>query len=141
MWTRVRKCGSEDRDCDDNRGHGGGVQDLDTYYGTLRARAIIIAGVIVNWRDRLLTTKQSAYTTIGHPGPAQVYLHRTDDLQNDIGDGDWFKIAYEGPINDTFWGTWVDPSTDVRSSPLPVGSVLHVCSAFTFKILLAHQTH
>jgi len=74
--------------------------------------ATILAGSEVGFRIGLHIS--AAFRTIGHPGPAQVYMHRTDDLVNDVGDGDWFKIAYEGPINDTFWGTWVAPSTEVN---------------------------
>jgi len=42
---------------------------------------------------------------IWHPGPGFVYLSRApdDDLQSYRGDGDWFKIAYAGPANDTDW--------------------------------------
>ena len=40
---------------------------------------------------------------INHPGPASIYMSRTDDLVNDVGDGEWFKIEYEGPVNDTNW--------------------------------------
>lgn len=82
-------------------------------------------------RDRFLTTKQSAYKTIGHPGPSQVYMHRTDDLQHDIGDGDWFKIAYEGPLNDTYWKCWENSKTDVRLT-----QTLTAKSTFVIHLLL-----
>ncbi|KAH6855627.1 glycosyl hydrolase family 61-domain-containing protein [Chaetomium sp. MPI-CAGE-AT-0009] len=43
-----------------------------------------------------------------HPGPAQIYLSRApnDDLQSYRGDGDWFKIAYAGPLDDQHWSIW-----------------------------------
>lgn len=43
-----------------------------------------------------------------HAGPGQIYLSRApnDDLENYRGDGDWFKIAYGGPVNDTAWLLW-----------------------------------
>lgn len=48
------------------------------------------------------------YPSFWHPGPAQIYLSRApnDDLQNYKGDGDWFKIAYAGPLDDTHWSLW-----------------------------------
>lgn len=51
------------------------------------------------------TTRQP---TFYHPGPAQVYLSRApnDDLLHYRGDGDWFKIAYAGPVNSTNWSLW-----------------------------------
>ncbi|KAJ4301434.1 hypothetical protein N0V90_003526 [Kalmusia sp. IMI 367209] len=43
-----------------------------------------------------------------HPGPAQVWLSRApnDDLKSYRGEGDWFKVAYAGPKNDTDWPLW-----------------------------------
>lgn len=43
-----------------------------------------------------------------HAGPGLIYLSRTpnDDLLNYKGDGDWFKIAYAGPVDDTHWSLW-----------------------------------
>ncbi|GAB1319632.1 hypothetical protein MFIFM68171_09842 [Madurella fahalii] len=45
------------------------------------------------------------YPYVWHPGPTIVYLSRApnDDLQNYRGDGDWFKIAYAGPLNNSVW--------------------------------------
>jgi len=42
---------------------------------------------------------------IWHSGPNIVYLSRApdDNLQSYRGEGDWFKIAYRGPLNDTHW--------------------------------------
>ena len=43
---------------------------------------------------------------IFHDGPGQAYLARApnDDLEHFDGfGGDWFKIAYAGPQNDTAW--------------------------------------
>ncbi|KAF2273603.1 uncharacterized protein EI97DRAFT_155200 [Westerdykella ornata] len=44
---------------------------------------------------------------IYHNGPGMVYLSlsTTPDLSLYEGDGDWFKIAYLGPKNDTYWST------------------------------------
>ncbi|KAF2018285.1 lytic polysaccharide monooxygenase [Aaosphaeria arxii CBS 175.79] len=40
-----------------------------------------------------------------HPGPAQIWLSRApgDDLKAYRGDGDWFKVAWAGPLNNTKW--------------------------------------
>jgi len=48
------------------------------------------------------------YPNFWHPGPAQIYLSRApnDDLQSYQGDGDWFKIAYAGPLDDTHWSLY-----------------------------------
>lgn len=45
---------------------------------------------------------------IQHRGPAFIWLARApdDDLENFSGvDGDWFKIDYLGPVNDSTWET------------------------------------
>ena len=44
---------------------------------------------------------------IYHNGPGQAYLSRSagTDVRNHKGDGDWFKIASLGPVNDTWWST------------------------------------
>ena len=54
-----------------------------------------------------------------HPGPAQVYLAKVEDtlgsLETTVGDElEWFKIAYIGPANQTFWTTYLQ--YQVRSS-------------------------
>ncbi|KAI1111015.1 glycosyl hydrolase family 61-domain-containing protein [Nemania sp. NC0429] len=41
--------------------------------------------------------------TMFHAGPGQIYLSRADNLETYIGDGDWFKIASAGPLNNTNW--------------------------------------
>ncbi len=48
------------------------------------------------------------YPAFWHPGPAQIYLSRApnDDLQSYKGDGDWFKIAYAGPLDDSHWSIY-----------------------------------
>ena len=48
---------------------------------------------------------------IFHPGPAQVYMSKSENLETDVGDGDWFKIYYLGPDSDTTWAT--DRATQV----------------------------
>jgi hypothetical protein len=47
------------------------------------------------------------YGNIFHQGPAQAYMSRApnDDIENYHGDGDWFKIAYWGPLSDTKWSS------------------------------------
>ncbi|KAK0649825.1 glycoside hydrolase, partial [Cercophora newfieldiana] len=59
------------------------------------------------------------YPNFWHPGPALVYLSRApnDDLQNYKGDGDWFKIAYAGPLDDTHWSIW--PSVSEFNFTIP----------------------
>jgi len=32
-------------------------------------------------------------------------MSKSEDLKNDEGDGDWFKIYYLGPASDTAWAT------------------------------------
>ncbi|KAI0394196.1 glycosyl hydrolase family 61-domain-containing protein [Xylariaceae sp. FL0594] len=49
------------------------------------------------------------YGVFWHPGPGQVYLARApnDDLETFRGDeGDWFKIAYAGPLDNKTWQLW-----------------------------------
>jgi hypothetical protein len=50
-----------------------------------------------------------------HPGPGQAYLSRApnDDLENYQGDGDWFKVAYAGPISNKDWSLYPN-KPDVR---------------------------
>lgn len=50
-----------------------------------------------------------------HPGPGQIYLSRApnDDLESYQGDGDWFKIAYAGPVSNSRWSL---PGTSEVSS-------------------------
>ncbi|KXX80054.1 hypothetical protein MMYC01_205002, partial [Madurella mycetomatis] len=51
------------------------------------------------------------YGRFWHPGPAQVYLSRApnDELETYRGDGDWFKIAYGGPVGNKEWMLWWKP--------------------------------
>ncbi|KAK3302920.1 glycoside hydrolase [Chaetomium strumarium] len=48
------------------------------------------------------------YPSFWHPGPAQIYLSRAhnDDLKSYRGDGNWFKIAYAGPLDDQHWSLY-----------------------------------
>ncbi|KAK5653488.1 hypothetical protein OQA88_8974 [Cercophora sp. LCS_1] len=60
-------------------------------------------------RDGVFSSPSEAkYPAFWHPGPAQIYLSRApdDDLQNYKGDGDWFKIAYAGPLDDSHWSIY-----------------------------------
>ncbi|KAG7291217.1 hypothetical protein NEMBOFW57_001229 [Staphylotrichum longicolle] len=54
----------------------------------------------------------SPYPNFWHAGPGQIYLSRApnDDLQSYKGDGDWFKIAYAGPVDNQHWSLWPDVS-------------------------------
>lgn len=57
--------------------------------------------------------KDTSYNNgIFHPGPAQVYMSKSENLATDVGDGDWFKIYYLGPNSDTTWAT--DRATQVN---------------------------
>jgi len=49
-----------------------------------------------------------------HPGVAQIWLSRApnDDLKKYHGDGDFFKIAYAGPIDDFHWSLYDDGRDD-----------------------------
>ncbi|CAI6303570.1 unnamed protein product [Periconia digitata] len=42
---------------------------------------------------------------IFHPGPAQLWLSKSEDLSTDLGDGEWVKIGYQGPNSSTTWST------------------------------------
>ncbi|KAK0638448.1 glycosyl hydrolase family 61-domain-containing protein [Cercophora newfieldiana] len=44
---------------------------------------------------------------IYHNGPGQVYLSQSTaaDVREYEGDGNWFKISYHGPTNDSWWST------------------------------------
>jgi len=59
------------------------------------------------------------YPVFWHPGPAQVYLSRApnDDLQSYKGDGDWFKIAYAGPLDNSHWSIY--PSVSEFNFTIP----------------------
>jgi len=57
------------------------------------------------------------YGRFYHPGAAQVWLSRApnDELKSYHGDGDWFKVAYAGPRDNSNWKLWHEngPETDV----------------------------
>ena len=42
-------------------------------------------------------------------------MQHSNDLASDIGDGDWFKIAYKGPIDNYTWEVY--DSAEVRNVP------------------------
>jgi hypothetical protein len=69
-------------------------------------------------RADIVDPSTARYPSFYHPGPAQIYLSRApnDDLKSYRGDGDWFKIAYAGPLDDQNWSLWPFVS-DVRSCP------------------------
>ncbi|GAB1316351.1 hypothetical protein MFIFM68171_06561 [Madurella fahalii] len=64
-------------------------------------------------RDGVFSSPGGAkYPVFWHPGPGQIYLSKApnDDLQNYKGDGDWFKIAYAGPVDDSHWSLYYNVS-------------------------------
>ncbi|KAK4156057.1 glycosyl hydrolase family 61-domain-containing protein [Chaetomidium leptoderma] len=68
--------------------------------------ADVLAGLEVGFR--VSWDGNGKYGVIWHPGPAQIYLSRApdDDLAQYRGDGDWFKIAYGGPVGNNEWLLW-----------------------------------
>lgn len=72
--------------------------------------------------------------TFLHMGPGQVYLSKLPenlpDLRGYSGyDGDWFKIAYAGPVNRTQWRLYRQP--DVSDARLML--VTHVMTVCVFR--------
>lgn len=72
-------------------------------FAAVTETADVIAGSEVGFR--VSYDGNGKYGNFWHPGPAQVYLSRAtnDELESYRGDGDWFKIAYAGPINNNKW--------------------------------------
>jgi hypothetical protein len=68
--------------------------------------ADVLAGSEVGFR--VSWDGKGRYGVFWHPGPAHIYLSRApnDDLANYQGDGDWFKIAFAGPISNNAWQIW-----------------------------------
>lgn len=68
--------------------------------------ADVVAGSEVGFR--VSWDGNGPYGVFWHPGPAQIYLSRApnDDLESYQGDGDWFKIAYGGPVGNNEWLLW-----------------------------------
>ncbi|KAI0408348.1 lytic polysaccharide monooxygenase [Xylaria palmicola] len=68
--------------------------------------ADVLAGSEVGFR--VSWDGSGRYGVFWHPGPAQIYLSRApnDNLEHYRGDGDWFKIAYGGPVNNNKWLLW-----------------------------------
>jgi len=67
---------------------------------------------------------QGGFANIGHMGPANVYMSKTDDLVNDVGDGDWFKISYQGPLDDKTWSVSGHTEVGYCSSKSDFGETL-----------------
>ncbi|KAL2257467.1 hypothetical protein VTK26DRAFT_136 [Humicola hyalothermophila] len=75
--------------------------------------ADVVAGSEVGFRVSF-DGNATPYGDFWHPGPAQIYLARApedagggDPLASFRGDeGDWFKIAYAGPVADDRWALW-----------------------------------
>lgn len=63
------------------------------------------AGDTITFYPTQLTDGNERPESIYHEGPGQAYLSKVDDgdLENNRGDGDWFKIGTHGPLNDTHW--------------------------------------
>jgi len=68
--------------------------------------ADVLAGSEVGFR--VSWDGDGEYGRFWHPGPAQIYLSRApnDNIENYRGDGDWFKIAYGGPVGNNEWSLW-----------------------------------
>jgi len=68
--------------------------------------ADVVAGSEIGFR--VSWDGNGKYGVFWHPGPAQVYLSRApnDELETYKGDGDWFKIAYGGPVGNNEWMVW-----------------------------------
>jgi hypothetical protein len=68
--------------------------------------ADVLAGSEVGFR--VSWDGNGQYGVFWHQGPAQIYLSRApnDDLEHYQGDGDWFKIAYAGPVGNNKWLLW-----------------------------------
>jgi hypothetical protein len=68
--------------------------------------ADLVAGSEVGFR--VSWDGNGRYGVYWHPGPAMIYLSRApnDDLESYRGDGDWFKIAYAGPVGNDNWSIW-----------------------------------
>ncbi|KAF2176928.1 lytic polysaccharide monooxygenase [Zopfia rhizophila CBS 207.26] len=66
--------------------------------------ADVIAGSEVGFGVASLPN-HPGYDVVFHLGPAQVYMSKPPSgrLEDYVGDGDWFKIAYFRPANDTKW--------------------------------------
>ena len=68
--------------------------------------ADVLAGSEVGFR--VSWDGNGPYGKFWHPGPGQIYMSRApnDDLEHYQGDGDWFKIAYGGPVGNNEWLLW-----------------------------------
>ena len=76
------------------------------YWAATTETADILAGSEVGFR--VSTDGNGKYGYFWHPGPGMIYLSRApnDDLEHYRGDGDWFKIAYGGPVANDKWLLW-----------------------------------
>jgi hypothetical protein len=114
-WTYVREVAAQNNG--DNSDYGkvspqlgaAAVTSTNLTCGRLAANsakktktATVIAG------DPISFGVGEVYGSIFHYGPAQIYMSKApnDDIENYIGDGDWFKIAYWGPTSDTQWSSY-----------------------------------
>lgn len=67
--------------------------------------ADVLAGSEIGFRVSYSASDDGPYGTFYHHGPGLIYLSKApnDDLENYRGDGDWFKIAYAGPVSNNQW--------------------------------------
>ncbi|KAK4035332.1 glycosyl hydrolase family 61-domain-containing protein [Parachaetomium inaequale] len=74
--------------------------------------ADVLAGSEVGFR--VSWDGNGKYGGFYHPGPGQIYLSQApnDDLESYRGDGDWFKIAYAGPVGSNKWMLWGNHERD-----------------------------
>ncbi|KXX80424.1 Cellulose-growth-specific protein [Madurella mycetomatis] len=76
-------------------------------YANQTETATVLAGSEVGFRVSYdYQAREEAFFI--HPGPGQVYLSRApnDNLESYRGDGDWFKIAYGGPVSNNEWSLY-----------------------------------
>ncbi|GAB1315561.1 hypothetical protein MFIFM68171_05771 [Madurella fahalii] len=71
--------------------------------------ADVLAGSEVGFRVSYSASGQ--FGLFYHQGPAQIYLSQApnNDLEHYQGDGDWFKIAYAGPVHNNKWSITREP--------------------------------
>ncbi|CAI6234016.1 unnamed protein product [Periconia digitata] len=87
--------------------------------------ATIVAGSDVAFQVKSLHVDDNSVNHIFHEGPGSVYMAKSDDLENDVGDGDWFRISYEGLIDDKIWEVeWKEFVNFTIPSTTPPGTYL-----------------
>ena len=84
--------------------------------------------------DKEIGTPEGSFGFFYHPGLAQIYMSRApnDDLKSYKGDGDWFKVAYAGPLDNSDWKLFHDGGveTDVCHDAFVLPSALLLSQNF-----------